>query len=89
MAAALPDAIASVERQQYRAFIQPVSVFVCATPERFASFGGPKSAGGFVLNGRLFISPKPQNTAERIPRLLTHELSHLQLEQQLGMFRYA
>ena len=44
-------------------------------------------AGGFVLNGRLFISPKPENTAERLPRLLVHELSHLHLDQQLGTVR--
>jgi hypothetical protein len=89
VAAALPDAIASVERQQYRAFAKPVAIYICASPESLASYGGPKSAGGFVLNGRLFIASKPQNTAERMPRLLAHELSHLHLEQQLGMLKYA
>jgi hypothetical protein len=85
VAAALPEAIAAVERQHYRTFLKPISVFVCATPESLASYGGTKTAGGFVFNGRLFISSKPQNTAERIPRLLTHELSHLHLEQYSGM----
>ena len=42
-----------------------------------------------MLNGRLFISPKVQNTTERIPRLLAHELSHLHFEQRLGLIGYA
>jgi hypothetical protein len=89
VAMALPEAIATVERQQYGSFAKPITIYVCASVESIANFGGPKSAGGFVLNGRLFISPKPQNTAERIPRLLAHELSHLHSEQRLGMAGYA
>jgi hypothetical protein len=89
VARALPDAIATVEREQYGAFAKPVVIHVCATPESIVAYGGPKGAGGFVLNGRLFVSPKPQNTAERMPGILAHELSHLHFEQRLGMVAYA
>ncbi len=89
IARALPEAIATVERFQFRPFAKPVTIYVCASTTTFDRHGlGVSGAGGFVLNGRLFISPKPQNTAERLPRILTHELSHLQLGQQLGMLRY-
>jgi hypothetical protein len=89
VAHALPDAIATVEREQYGPFAKPVVIHVCATPESVVSYGGPKGAGGFVLNARLFVSPKAQNTAERLPRMLAHELSHLHFDQRLGMIGHA
>lgn len=90
VARALPEAIATVERAHFRPFGKPVRIYVCATTTSFDRYGrGVQGAGGFVLNERLFLSPKPTNTAERLPRLLVHELSHLHLEQQLGMIRAA
>ncbi|MGB3942533.1 MAG: hypothetical protein WBK96_13685 [Candidatus Manganitrophaceae bacterium] len=90
VAEALPTAIETVERAQYRDFVAPVRIYVCANLESFKTYGAPSGKeGGFVLNKRLFLSPKPENTAERIPRLLTHELSHLHLGQQLGLFKSA
>ncbi len=88
VAQALPEAIRAVEAGHFRKFPRPVKVYVCASIESFRSYGWRVgNAGGFVLNQRLFLSPKPENTAERIPRLLTHELSHLHLEQQIGALR--
>ena len=89
IARALPEAIATIERAQFRPFARPVAIQVCATTASFERFGfGVSGAGGFVLNGRLFLSPKTQNTAERLPRLLAHELSHLHFDQRLGMIRH-
>jgi hypothetical protein len=90
VAQALPTAIGRIESTHLHPFTQPIVVHVCATVESFTAyqFGGAGSAGGFVLNRRLFISPKPQNTSERIPRILTHELSHLHLNFALGTWRY-
>jgi hypothetical protein len=88
VASALPTAIQTIEQRQFRPFAAPPTLYVCASLKTYASFGGDASSGGYVVNGRLFISPKPQNTPERIPRLLTHELSHLHLEQQLGAVRW-
>lgn len=90
VATALPEAILAVEQGHYRPFPRPVRIYVCASMDSFRSYGWRiGNAGGFVLNQRLFLSPKPENTAERIPRILTHELSHLHLEQQLNSLRSA
>src|SRR3954447_156130 len=58
VAHALPDAIATVEREQFGPFTKPVVIYVCATQESINAYGGPTGAGGFILNGRLFVSPK-------------------------------
>ncbi len=87
VAAALPDAVRTVEAAQYRPFDQPPAIYVCASLATYGSYGGDVSSGGYVVNHRLFLSPKPQNTAERVPRVLTHELSHLQIEQRFGAFQ--
>jgi hypothetical protein len=90
IAQALPGAMAEVEHAQLRPFIKPLEIYVCATTESFDHHGyNVTGAGGYVFNGRLFISPKPQNTADRLPRLLAHELSHLHLEQHRGMLSSA
>jgi hypothetical protein len=85
VAAALPAAVRTVEARQYRPFVAPPVIYVCASLETFGSYGGDPRSGGYVVNARLFVSPKPENTAARIPRLLTHELSHLQIAQQHGI----
>ncbi len=88
LARALPGAIATVERQQLRAFDRPVTIYVCARTETARRMGGSSGRpAGFVLNRRLFITAKPENTPERLPRVLAHELSHLQLEQQIGFWK--
>jgi hypothetical protein len=90
VAKALPTALQTVQQEQYRDFVAPVRIYVCASIESFKAYGAPSGReGGFVLNKRLFISPKPENSAERIPRILTHELSHLQIEQQIGLIKSA
>jgi hypothetical protein len=90
VAEALPAALQAVQHAQYRDFVAPVKIYVCASIESFKAYGAPSGKeGGFVLNKRLFISPKPANTAERISRVLTHELSHLHIEQQTGLLKSA
>ncbi len=89
VALALPDAVATVEQHQNGPFVVPVRVYVCATVESFARYGANPRAGGFTADHRLFLSPKPENTAERIPRVLTHELSHLHLGARRGALSFA
>ena len=84
VAAALPVAIRTVEQRQYRSFLHAPTVYVCASLASYTSYGPSARSGGHVLNERLFISPKPANTPDRVPRLLTHELSHLHMEQRIG-----
>jgi hypothetical protein len=85
VAAAMPAAVETVERRQYGRFIVPVRVYVCATVDSFAKYTASPRAGGHTMGGRVFLSPKPENTDERIPRLLAHELSHLHLGQRLSL----
>ena len=84
VAAALPGAIDTVERALGGRFEEPPPVFVCATLATFAEYAGSPRAGGHTRAGRVFISPKPENTPERLPRVLTHELVHLYFEQHAG-----
>jgi hypothetical protein len=87
----LPDAISTVEREQYRTFARSVEVYICDTKESFARFTGePEIVRATVTTRHLFLS------AERIKELkvvfaqtvLTHELSHLHLQQYLGAYNY-
>jgi hypothetical protein len=84
VAMALSDAVRTVEARQYRSFAQEPTIYVCASLATFGAYGGDPQSGGYVLNRRLFVSPKPENTPERVPRLITHELSHLHIELQIG-----
>ena len=84
----LSEAISIIEKKQYGEFIKPVVVYVPSSIDSYSSYCVSRKSGGCVLNERIFISPKPKNTKDRIPRLLTHELSHLHLEQQLGMLSW-
>ncbi len=84
LARELPDAIAAVEKLHGEKFPQSITVHACASLKTFGDFTAVPSAGGIVLNKRLFISPKENNTPERLYRILRHELSHLHLDQKLG-----
>jgi hypothetical protein len=53
--------------------------------DSFARYTANPRAGGHTINQRIFLSPKPENSDERIPRIVTHELSHLHLGQRLGI----
>jgi hypothetical protein len=86
IAANLDHAIKLIDTKQYGPFVKPVVVYVPNTVKRFAGYCMHASAGGCVLNERLFISPKKANTPQRIPHILAHELSHLHMEQRLGMW---
>jgi len=81
----LDAAIDSVERGQYRKFTKPVTIHICNSVESFTAYCVEHRAAGCVLNERLFLAPKnfqPHKEA------LTHELSHLHMEQQLGMLSW-
>src|SRR5437762_1118808 len=54
IARALPAALSTVEQAQFRPFVAPVTIYVCASTGSFDRFGfGVSGAGGFVFNGRL------------------------------------
>ena len=89
VAGALPAAVETVERRQYGAFDVPIRVYVCATVDSFAKYAMSRRAAGHTIAHRVFVSPKPENTDERIPRILTHELSHLHLGQKRSTLSFA
>jgi len=84
----LDSAIDIIQNNHYGVFKKPVVIYVTATIGSFTSFVVNSKAGATVLNERLFISPKKANTPERIPKLLVYELSHLYMEQYLGMWTW-
>jgi hypothetical protein len=86
----LPEAIAVVEKEQYRQFSKPVEIYVCATEDSFASHTGlSKQVRGAIIT-KLFLSDRlsKPNFNETTRSILTHELSHLHLQQQLGIYHY-
>jgi len=87
----LPSAIARVEVVHGRHFARPVPVGVYATPEAFEAANGQGSSRpvGVTFAGRVNLSPvlyvrQPQ----RIPAILTHELSHAHLQGWIGGIAY-
>ncbi len=81
----LDTAVQTVEQKQYKKFTKPITVYICNSIESFTDYCVQSQASGCVLNERLFLSPK-NFQANR--QALTHELSHLHMEQQLGMFAW-
>ena len=84
----LPQAIADVEAGHYRPFPEPVRIYVCGTEECFASHVvSPNLSAAVVPNNRLFLAPRLfARESQRLPAILTHELSHVHLGQQIGHF---
>ena len=90
VAAYLPEAVRTIEKEQYRDFVKPIEIYVCTSEESFASHTGlSKQVRGAIIT-KLWLSgklkkPEFNNTTKAI---LTHELSHLHLQQQLGVYEY-
>ena len=75
-------------RQRQGAFSQPVVIYATASVNSFAAYCATPRAAACVINKRLFMAPRLLKTPERIPGIVTHELSHLQLNQHLGTWKY-
>ena len=84
--AILPQSIQQIEYRQYRHFVKPVKVYVCASEKSFYKLFGIKCKAG--VNNKLLLSPRLLNEPQNIQLYLAHELSHLHLYQQLGMLRF-
>lgn len=81
----LPEAMHRVEEAQLGSFLKPVTVYVYASAESFSAHSGATpNVRGACFNGALFISPLIQEKPYPFFPLLTHELSHLQLQQSMG-----
>ncbi|HST09526.1 MAG TPA: hypothetical protein VLL05_04060 [Terriglobales bacterium] len=93
VAALLPAAITRVEAAQGRAFAHPVPVGVYTTRDAFVAangLGDPRAVGMTFLR-RVMLSPVLfSSQRQRLPALLTHEMSHAHLQSwmsQLGYWR--
>jgi len=91
VAALLPGAITQIEAVHGRRFVHPVTVGVYATPEAYAAANGLGSPVpmGVTFVGRVNLSPKlfrPQH--QRLPAILTHELSHAHIQGWIGANAY-
>ena len=83
----LDTAINTIETKQGK-FKKPVVIYVTKSIDSFSSFCTSNRPVACVIGSRLFVSPKLLNEKERLPRILTHELSHLQLTQSIGRWNY-
>jgi hypothetical protein len=85
---AVPAATERVESFFGRPFTVPVRIYVCATIDSYTRFtGNEKSGGQTTPANKIFISPKPENTPERVPAVVAHELTHLHVAQGLGLLQ--
>jgi hypothetical protein len=91
VAALLPNAITRIEAVHGRRFAHPVTVGVYATPEAYAAANGQGSAGpvGVTFAGRVNLSPNLfWRQRQRLPAILTHELSHAHIQGWVGGIAY-
>jgi hypothetical protein len=91
VAGLISEAMARVEAVHGRPFAHPVTVGVYATPEAFAAANGLGSnvPVGVTFHGSVNLSPKlfkPQH--QRLPAILTHELSHAHIQGWIGGIAY-
>ena len=83
----LDPAMQAVENNQ-GVFKKAVVIYVTKSIDSFSSYCASKYPSACVIGERLFISPKILKQQNRIPAILTHELSHLQLTQDIGRWDY-
>jgi hypothetical protein len=71
-------------------FKEPIQVYVCNSKETFCGYTGSKQKGprAHVTPKGVFISPSLKGTSDWTS-ILYHELSHVILMQNLGLYRYS
>jgi hypothetical protein len=87
----LPSAIARIEAVHGRPFAHPAPVGVYATPDAYEAANGLGSSRpvGITFFGRVNLSPVLYaRQRQRIPAILTHELSHAHLQGWIGGTAY-
>ena len=90
VAALLPAAIAQVEAAHGRAFLGSVVVHVCGTTDCFKRYvHTPNVSAATAPVNRVFLAPQLfGRELHRLAGILTHELSHLHLGQQIGHYTH-
>jgi len=87
----LSASITAVETAQCQPFAESVFVYICATKKSFAKFSGESENIRGVVLVKLFLNPErmKETPYNDTVKLLTHELSHLHHQQELGIYHYA
>ncbi len=90
VSAALPAAVATVERRQYAPFRdwEAIRIYVFNDRRRYAHFSHASvlSRGSSTVD-EVYLSEKLRERADTLPAIVTHELSHLHLRQYVGTYR--
>lgn len=88
LAELLPKAIQRVESRHYKKFREPINVYICASEACFSTYvKTPRLSAAVVTGNRLILNPRLfSEERDRLPFILTHELSHIHFGQQLGHF---
>lgn len=88
LAELLPHAIHKVESRHHKKFREPVEIHICASEACFSSYvKTPRLSAAVVTGNRLILNPHLfSEERDRLPFILTHELSHIHFGQQLGHF---
>ena len=85
----LPQAIHDVEAKQYGKFTEPIKIYAFASSESFSKFTNqPEVVKGAGYKNEIYLSGKLLNIMGEVQGMLTHELSHVQLTQQLGVIKF-
>jgi hypothetical protein len=91
VAGLLPAAIARVEAVHGRPFAHPAIVGVYVSPAAFVAANGlgSRRAVGMTFLGRAILSPALFTTQrQRLPAILTHELSHAHLQSWISQLTF-
>ena len=90
VASLLPAAITQVEAAHGRAFLGSILVHVCGTDDCFKrNVHTPNVSAATAPLNRVFLAPQLfSRELHRLPGILTHELSHLHLGQQIGHYTH-
>lgn len=85
----LDNAIRDVETKQLGEFTEPVTVYVFATPQSFSTFSGiSDKARGASVGNEIFLSSLLKDMPQEVYGMIGHELSHVQLSQNLGVISF-
>jgi Zn-dependent protease with chaperone function len=81
----LPAAIDQVEKVQGYSLERPPNIYVFDNEADYSRLGGcPKGSRACVFGSQLSLSPKLLSEPDTVLAILTHELSHVLLQQRLG-----
>jgi hypothetical protein len=82
----LDGSIYRVERSHYAPFSKTSQVYICSSEESFISMTGLDGTPSAAVSDKLLISPSAfKNKKVSIEHILTHELSHLHIVQNIGL----